>query len=92
MIIKFRIVNCLSLAYINNTMSYFVIYMSILENNKEYIFQYTNPNKIIWIPNSFNKEYLPSSNSCKEMSIAFDPEYLTIFFAGPINNYDNKIC
>lgn len=65
--------------------------ISLLENAHEYIGQYTNPDKVIWIPNSFSKDNLQVLDHCEEINITMDPENLTILFAGSMNELDGVL-
>jgi len=63
--------------------------VSLLEYGYEYIGKYTDPNKVVWIPNSFNKDNLEGLQNCENIDIEYDSTKLTILFAGSINENDN---
>lgn len=63
--------------------------ISLLENANMYIGKYTNTDKIHVIPNSFNRDNLEQLNNNLTISINYNPDLLTIMFAGSINTIDN---
>ena len=65
--------------------------ITLLQDADQYIGQYTDPRKVIWLPNSFNKENLPAGKNMHHFLPPNEKKKLTLLFAGSMNIADNLL-
>ncbi len=65
--------------------------VTLLQDADQYIGQYTDARKVIWLPNSFNKDNLFANKQPQNFLPPNEKRKLTILFAGSMNIADNLL-